>query len=745
MKEKMITQIMEFIWLLIIFLIPLYFDRFIFNSWEIAKNILFQILTEILLSLFLIKIIFFNIAPEIKRRIKFLIPAFIFIFFLGISTIFSNVFWFSFWGNWERRMGYLAWLHFFIFASILFLNLKTKNQIKRIFISIIINSTIVTIYGFIQLLGLEPFKWTEEVFYTKRVYSTIGQPNFLASWLLLVIPILIFSLIYFKKFLIKFLIALSLIGNFICFIFTQSRGGWIGFFIAIFFFFFVFSWFKNNKKASIFFLLLFIFSFSLIIYLNLKPPEIKPTDHFLISRFKTLFNLKKIGEYRLIHYKIALNIIKNRTIGRFLIGTGLGSQRFFIPKYYQKEFAIYEAPNIYLDYFHNDFLDILFTSGVLGFLSYIIFIIFTFSNGLRNISKSILNLFLLTGLLGYLISIQFSFHVMTTLLYFWLFTSIIYQQNFPEKKNDFKLEKNIKSLKIILSFLIILLTLFFIYWFNLRLYLASHFLLKATIEKLKGNFPLMVKYHQITIKFQPDNPYFLQQFAFNLLQTAPYQKNEEESLKFLNLGIEQIEKIQKKERQVEALNWLAWLLTEKANLTQNEKDFQKAEEAYQELIEFVPNAALSYVNLCGLKIIENQLNEAIKICQRAISLYPNLNHPLLNQEHKEKIISELISVYYKLALIYFKMKDYQMALDYYKKILKLDPNQKSVWINIAQIYYLQKDLENAIDKLNHAYIRNPFDPSLPLLLSNLYKEKNDFEKANFWLEVAKKISLKLQN
>ncbi|MGC9049107.1 MAG: O-antigen ligase family protein [Patescibacteria group bacterium] len=739
--EEKINIAMEVVWLLIIFLVPLYFDRFLFNPWEMAKNILFQSLTEILIALYLIKIVLFPSEIRNFTKIKkfyYLIPGMVFIIILGLSTIFSQVPWFSFWGSWERRMGYLAWLHFFAFGSILFLNLKSQKQIQRITITIVITSAIVVTYGFIQLLGLEPFEWSEEAFYTHRVYSTIGQPNFLGSWLLLIIPLIFYGLIKFKNFLVKFLMVLLLIAALACFVLTQSRGGWIGFVVAIFFFFTILFWLKNKKKIVLVILLLVLLGLSLIIYLNFHPLKINPTDHPLVIRLKTFSDVKVFGKYRLIHWQAAFDIIKNRPLTRILIGSGMGSQRFNLPKYYRPEFAIYEAPNIYLDYVHNDILDTLLTSGVLGLVSYLGLIIISFYLGFKKIRKNIFGLFLLTGLIGYLISLQFSFHIMSTLPYFWLYLGLIFWIH-QQKDNEEKKEQNNKIFKIISIILIILITIFTIWWFNLRLYLASHYLLEATLEKIKGNWLSMIKYHNLSVKYQPDNPYFRQQYALALLESTPFQSNIDQAREFFDLGIKQIEAIPAKERPVEARNWIAWLLTEKANLTQEVIDFQKAEKAYQELAEFAPGAALTYGNWCGLKFYEQKWDETIEMCQKAINLYPDLNHPHLNPEHRSKIITEQISVYNKLALTYFRMKDFQTALSYYEKILRLDPNQIGVWFNISQIYYLKKDLETAIAKIYHGYIRQPNNPQWTIILSNLYREKNDLKNANYWAGVAEEI------
>lgn len=747
---KRLNLIMEAIWLLIIFLIPVYLDRNLFNPWEPAKNILLQILTEILLFIYLVKVILLSGVIRYRDKIKYFLPAMIFIVVLGVSTIFSRVPWFSFWGSWERRMGYLAWLHFFIFGLIVSLNLKTEAQKRHIIIAILAATAVAIVYGFLQIVGLDPFAWSEEPIYTHRVFASIGQPNFYASWLLLVIPIIIYSFSIFKKFYVKSFIVALLLGSLISLILTQSRGGWFGFVIEIFFSAIFFAWLKRSKKAMISILAIFLLMSSLLIYLNFHPLKANPNDNYFIARLKTITDIKVFGKYRLMHWQASLDIIKKH----FVIGNGLGSQRFNLPKYYRPEFAVYEAPNIYLDYAHNDILDILLAAGLFGLLSYLFLIIATFYYGLKSIKKFLtggfkeygLELMALIGLLGYLASIMLSFHVMSTLLYFWLFIAIIFSVKInnaemaeAEKISAAVSVKKMPPLKLILISILLISAVFSLWQFNLTLYLSSHFLLKATVAKLQNNWQTMIQNNQLAVKFQPDNPFFRFQFANFLLDAATSQKESTQKLKLIDAGIQNIEAIPDRERPVEALNLNAWLLTEKTNITRDSSDYKKAEKLFQVLADFAPGAALTYNNWCTLEGYVGQTDKAMAMCQKALSLYPNIDHPDIGPEQKRKIIEEEVQVYGKLASVYFSKKDYQNALMNYQQILHLDPAQIVPWLKMAQIYYLQNNISATVSALTHGYIRDPHNPIWANNLSVLYQKQKDAKQAKFWSERTKEI------
>ncbi len=461
---KAFDYIIEIGWLLVFAFSPIFFAPFLHGTWQIGESFLFQVLIEILGFVWLLKIVInwqkFSLKKfkEILLRFKPILPALIFIFILGLATIFSQSSHYSFWGYYISKMGYLIWLHFFIFFLILFFNLKTTKQIARIFYIIILTTGLVVLYGFLQVLGLDFFNWSEPPSLGYRVFSTLGQPNFLASWLLLVFPV-IFWIIFryssqdhlkaplfstFKKekkehldktknpsflkrvFFRPIFVCLSLL-TVIILVLTQSRAGWIGFFLALFFFIIIFSWQKNQKRLAMS-LFIFLVLFSIfIVALNVSPLQIKSTDHLLVIRFKTLSHLAEAGRLRFIWWQNSLDLIQQKPI--FSLGYGPETQHLNFPQYYEPEYAALEGINKIPDRAHNDILDMTLMAGRWGLMSYLLLILLVLFSGLKYIFKgknhsSFMVLILLTGLFGYLISLQFSFHVIPTAIYFWGYLAI---------------------------------------------------------------------------------------------------------------------------------------------------------------------------------------------------------------------------------------------------------------------------------------------------------------------------------
>lgn len=723
---RKIDRALEVIWLAIIFFIPLYFDRNLYNVFEIPKNILFQGLVEILLFVYIIKLIL-QVRPAIeviKKRIKYFIPAIIFIIVLGISTLLSQVQWFSFWGSWERRMGYLAWLHFFVFGFILFLELKHKKQIYRILFTMAFSSVFVVLYGFIQALGFDPFSWTEDPFKVKRIFSSVGQANFLGSWLLLVIPIALYG-IFKKHAAIKVFSGILLVLLIYALILTKSRGAWVGLIALIGFISTLYLW-RLKKVLVVIPLVCFIALVSFIVFLNSVDIDKTKWRTPFLNRITTFADLEQAGNYRLMHWRASLDLIGQKPV----IGYGLGAQRFHFPKYYQPEFAIYEKPNIYLDYAHNDILDILLAAGFIGLLGYLFLIGSVFFKGLkyffRKEKNSILVFLLLSGLFAYLISILFSFHVMSTLVYFWVFIVLVVViiERLIKSGGDFSSYLHTNNALTPKKSLYILLILIFLinslWYFNARLYISGSSLLEARKAQSYGNWKDAFTYHEKAIQFSANDPYFHQEYALSLYQssflipvsleqTDDLSQAQKQKLDILNLGIAQIYSIPKSIQPIEALIWMPWLKAEKANVTKNESDFEEAEKAYKLVADFSPGTALIYSQWCNLKIYRNKWDDARDMCEKALSLYPDIDHPHLNFKHKQNVADEAVSVYLNLANIYKQLNDIDMAID---------RAEKSVYV-INKVY----------PSPNPAILQQSYR-----ILSILYDKNGDEGQAKFYKE-----------
>lgn len=733
----------------IIGLTPIFFQCYTYRCWEINTLFLFQILVEIAVLFWLIKVVIGYQPAHLK--IKILAPFILFFFALALATYFSDAFQYSFLGSYNRKMGFITWLHLFLFFLILISEIKTRKQIKRILLIILCVSAIVCLYGICQFFGLDIYQWNfaDRPFVTGRIFSTFGQPNFLGSWLLLAIPIAVFSFFRSRNFYGRFFILLLIFFLILCLVLTLSRGAWLGLAAGIVFFGLIWLKLKNKKKALVVFTVLLIAISIFWLYLNLGQPPQKPASSPILDRLESLVFLKKsvTGYTRLICWQIALDLIRQRPI----LGYGPEMMPFYSVKYYQPHFAIYEAINSYPDRAHNDILDTLLTAGSAGLMTYLWLIGLIFYLGFKTIkgdrSRGFkgygLPLVILTGLFGYLISLQFSFHEAQTGIYFWLYLGLILilsqmdRSKTEEQNNKLKispLSTKKKTLIGLLTFIIIL----FIWQFSVKMVLADFYFRQVLIAQKHKNPEQILKSFEKIFALQPEESYYRQFFAHNLLGMAGSSSNieQDKKIKFLELGIEAINDIPIKQRTFEAKFYQAQMLSLKAKITREEEDLQLAEKMIQNVINVSPQVAFVYGEWCQLKIDEKKWDEALQICQKALNLYPDLKHPALNEAHRQQIVAEMIQVYERLGQIYFEKKDYNQALNSYRTLLSLDPFQYHIYKKLADIYYLKGDLGTAIRYNLHGSVLNPRDATWPWAIALLYNERGDFKMARQYVQKA---------
>ena len=90
------------------------------------------------------------------------------------------------------------------------------------------------VYGILQHYGLDPFfrdrlPWLEP----GRTFSTMGHPNFFASFLILALPLLLSVFFWTENGLVRDLIMVLICGVVLCLFHTQSRGAWLGYLVAL--------------------------------------------------------------------------------------------------------------------------------------------------------------------------------------------------------------------------------------------------------------------------------------------------------------------------------------------------------------------------------------------------------------------------------------------------------------------------------------------------------------------------------
>jgi O-antigen ligase/tetratricopeptide (TPR) repeat protein len=192
---------LEITWLAVIFLVPLFFNPQSYLIFSVAKISLLQFLVVAMLA-FWIADWMLNRAGDMGLRWQNIFNSPLHLAILGfgfvatIATVASITPAISFWGDWERKAGLLTLICWILFFLLVAQQIRTRTQLLRAVYTLLLSSGIVSIVGILQHLFPDIMLNVLIIKYTGRVFSTIGNPLFLSSFLAMVIPFTLALMVY---------------------------------------------------------------------------------------------------------------------------------------------------------------------------------------------------------------------------------------------------------------------------------------------------------------------------------------------------------------------------------------------------------------------------------------------------------------------------------------------------------------------------------------------------------------------
>src|SRR3989344_5574413 len=393
MSEKIPKLLDSVIWvcfLALVILTPLIFFSGNIEIFEVPKMHFVYFTATVVLFAVLIKS-----AMEGKFLIPKNLPFFIFLIFLAsqiFATFFSIDQFTSIQGYPSRLNGGLlsqfAYLAIF-YASLINLNFE---KTKKLLIAAVLSSLFVSLWGIAGHFGRDPSClvladtltsdcWQEEFNPKLRIFSTLGQPNWLASYLVLILPFAIaFSMIFEKKVLKNFFAATAII-LFIALVMTTSRAGILGIFLALL----ILAVFAGRAliidNFKVIRIILFGFLAAILLFgsfLFARIGEIVSRDqpqqpNSPIAQQPAVTGTES-SEIRLIVWQGAIAAFKKRPI------LGFGPETFAYSYYLYRPLSHNQTTewNFFYNKAHNEFLNYLATVGGLGTLFYVSFLVSVF-------------------------------------------------------------------------------------------------------------------------------------------------------------------------------------------------------------------------------------------------------------------------------------------------------------------------------------------------------------------------------
>lgn len=240
-------------------------------------------------------------------------------------------------------------LGYFLVANLL----RTTERLERMAAAMLIAALIVAALGVFQYVtGSAESTWQDTEMFENisgRVVSTFANPNVLAEYLIMVLPICGAMLITTKNKTERAFYPLTFVILCLCLIFTWSRGAWLGFIAGAALFLLI--WSRKFFVAGL---------FGLMAVPAL--PFVLPSS--IVSRFASIGNIGDSStSYRVSIWKSVVDIIKDY----FFSGIGVGEAAF---------------KNVYLQYTHegielaphshNLYFQIILEVGILGLILFLL-------------------------------------------------------------------------------------------------------------------------------------------------------------------------------------------------------------------------------------------------------------------------------------------------------------------------------------------------------------------------------------
>lgn len=178
--KKNIDLIIEILFLSLILLAPLFFDRRLGIVFSLSKATVIRIITFALLGLIATKFI-------LNKRIAFAktaldLPIVTYLLCVLAASINSINVYVSFAGSYGRYEGFITILNYVVLFFLTMQIVITSAARQRIMAASSVSGLAMALYGIIQRLNLDPYEWGGVVT-NERIIATIGQPNFLAAYL----------------------------------------------------------------------------------------------------------------------------------------------------------------------------------------------------------------------------------------------------------------------------------------------------------------------------------------------------------------------------------------------------------------------------------------------------------------------------------------------------------------------------------------------------------------------------------
>ncbi len=277
---------------------------------------------------------------------------FTFVLFLSLSTIASDYHYVAFFGETQRRNGFLQYFSLSIIMIAASIFVRTYN-LRKIFRVTYFVASVSVFYSLMQTTGNDFVNWNNPY---NAVISTLGNPNFAAA-VMAVMGVIIFSSIFIPTFELKqriFATALSLLLLFAIYR-SNARQGLLAYALGVGIFLIIWIWMKNKRLGFLATALgMIVFIISVLGMLQIGPLE------------KYLY--KPSVSIRGYYWRAGIEMLINRPF----FGVGIDSYGSYFKEFREVNYPLTYGFQITSTNAHNTFIQFFATGGVFLGLTYLV-------------------------------------------------------------------------------------------------------------------------------------------------------------------------------------------------------------------------------------------------------------------------------------------------------------------------------------------------------------------------------------
>ncbi|MEK7148827.1 MAG: O-antigen ligase family protein [Patescibacteria group bacterium] len=693
--------------LFIVPFLPLYVSGTTYFPYITGRNFAFRIIVEIAF-IFWLGLIALN--KEYRPRFSKLYAAvFMFAAVVFVADLFGVNFYKSFWANYERMEGYVMILHMVLFFTIL--SSVFRQKAWALFANaIVVGSVAVGAYAFVQHLGL-----IVSLQGGARVDGTIGNPAYLAAYLLLSFTIALVLFWNSSQFLQKYIYGIVMAFQLLIIYFTATRGVLLGLLGGGILFLILFLWSGRAGRYPVLYkkiaigILLGLLILPLLFWAIKDSAFVKESP--VLSRFGSISLSDKTIQSRFTIWSMAWEGVKEHP----LLGWGQENYNLIFNKYYKPELWKQEP---WFDRSHNIIFDWLSNAGILGLASYLWLYVAAIGSLLYAYRKErIGNLTILTfisGFAGYLFQNLFVFDNFNSYFIFFSFLGYI---NFVSMPDSSEMEGNtrkdinngIKNMptSVVVFTIAAIIGAFVVYQFNIRALDQSTDLIRTfRVASAAGNATkdVLASYRKTLAHDSFGNAETREQFMQYASNVAGNNAIPAEERRLV-LG----ESIKEMEKQIEAspndIRYMMFLAgVGYTRMAQFDASYiQKAEDEYLKILEISPKKQQAYFGLIQLYLNVQRLDKAYEYAEKVKALDPTFPDAHMisaiidvysgrfGEADNEVALYEATGKYYpqdiiNMASAYIGAKKYEQAVHLYSILTDRFPDNPQYHANLAAVY-----------------------------------------------------------